>query len=233
MLSPLAWCCLQGSTAQRAGFTAELFRKSIQLRSKESSWLFMKMWALTWFRDVSWVSWHSQLSEWTLKTVRCFASGLKASFLPLLIVSTAMHDCSYSLSLPPLSWVLPLLKWCIAFFKVASQNWCDTASLVLPAAHCMAKQQGEPDLSLYRAVKIGLGWNTPWMYLVRGTVFWKHQRGMYVYEGANAYSLSITRQKKQGSFTLLVKAKVWTWIRMCTYVAFLTSQLVYNPLESK
>lgn len=153
------------------------------------------MWALTWFRDVScaltcfrdvsWVYWHSQMSEWTLKTVRGFVSGLKA-FLPPLTVSTAMHDCGYSLSLTPLSWVPPLLKWCIACFKAASQNWCDTARLVLPAAYCMAKQQGQADLSLYRAVKIRLGWNTRWVCLVRGTGFWNHQRGRDVYKGANA-----------------------------------------------
>lgn len=146
----------------------------------------MKMWALTCFRDVSWLSWYSQLSEWTLKIVTCFASGLKASFLPPLIVSSAMHDCRYSLSLTPLSWVPPLLKQCIAFFKAASQNWCDTASLVLPAADRVAKQQAEPDLYLYRAVKISLGWNMHWKYLARGTVFWKHQRSTNVYKGANA-----------------------------------------------
>ena len=103
--------------------------------------------------------------------MRGFTSDLKASFLPPLIVSTAMHDCSYSLSLTPLSWIPPLLKQCITFFKAASENRCDTASFVLPAARCMAKQQGEPDLSLYRAVKIRLGWNMHWMYLVRGAVF--------------------------------------------------------------
>lgn len=39
MLSSLSWCCLQRSIAHRAGFTAELSCKSIQLCSKESSWM--------------------------------------------------------------------------------------------------------------------------------------------------------------------------------------------------
>lgn len=71
---------------------------SVDARRAPECWPFVHMWALTCFRDGRWVSRGSQLAEWTLKTLRRFASGLKASFIPALIVSIAMHDCSYSLS---------------------------------------------------------------------------------------------------------------------------------------
>lgn len=188
------------------------------------------MWTWTCFRDVSWVSWHSQLSEWTLKTVRGFASGSKASFLPSLIVSTAVHDCSYSLSLTPISWVPPLLKRFIAFFKAASQNWCATASLGLPATYCVAKKQGEPGQSLCRAVKVRLGWNTHRIYSVKGTVFWKHQSGYGCVWGGKCIACQLLCRKSKVALPFLLKRR---HEREYIHVAFLTSQLAYNPLESK
>lgn len=56
----------------------------VDARRAPECWPFVHMWALTCCRDGSWVSWHSQLLEWTLKTLRHFASGLKASFIAVI-----------------------------------------------------------------------------------------------------------------------------------------------------
>lgn len=207
MLLLLAWCCLQ-----RAGFTAELFCKSIQPHSKESSWVLTIREGVG-FNPLQ----RCELGFLTFTAVRVnfensegFCIWFESFFSPS---SDSLH-CNAWLQLFPFPHS-PLL-----------------GSSAVEAVHCLFQGSitklmwycwfGPPCCSLHgrtarrtRPVLVQGCENKAWLERTLGILserncVLKTPKGVWM----------CRRGQMQGSFTLLVKGKVWMWIYiyMCVHM---------------